>query len=145
MTASTTRLLTTVVLAPLAALGVVGCRSDDSGTEGPGPGGTLTIVSSDWNGWDPEHTPTPRTTTLPASVGSSVTVDSIGETLTFEVARVGGGEVAVSSSRELAPEGETGGSNLNDLVDEFTVERGAETVLDTPTLDGGYSYTFTLS
>ena len=143
MTPSTTRLLVPLTLAALVA---TGCRSDGDG-DGDTPSGsprTLVVVSSDWNGWDAEHVATPETTTLPVRVGASAQVESTGETVTFEVVGVDGGRVEVSSDHKLAPQGETGGSNLNDLVHQVTVVPGDETVLRTPTLDAGYSYTLRL-
>jgi hypothetical protein len=142
---STSRLPGAVLLVVLA---LTGCQDDDGDGAAPGPSApsyALTIVSTDWNGWNPDHHPTPETTTLPVVVGASATVDSLGGDATFEVVAVDGDRVTVSSDQRLAPEGETGGSNLDDLVDEFTVVPGEETELDTPTLDAGYSYTLTLA
>lgn len=133
------------VLAVLAALALTACGAAD-GTDGSGsdPTRVVTIVGQDWNGWDPDHELTPETTILPVEVGASVTVDGLGEQVTFEVVGIDDAEVTVSSDRELAPEGEGGGIDLNDLVDEATVTAGEETRLATPTMDAGYSYTLTL-
>ncbi|WP_134767780.1 hypothetical protein [Nocardioides sp. 1609] len=145
MRTTTPGLLVAVVLGSLA---LTGCADD--GGEGrrdgpPVPAQTLTIEASDWNGWDSDHDSTPEITTLPVEVGATATVDSIGDRITFEITEVGDGEVEVSSDQQLAPSGETGGSNLNDLVEEFTVVTGEGTSLATPTLDAGYSYVVTLA
>ena len=78
---------------------------------------------------------------MPARVGATATVDGVA----FEVTQVMGGRVEVTSDQRLATEGETGGSDLTDLRDVFLVSVGEDTELDTPTLDGGVSYTLTLS
>lgn len=127
----------------LAAAALTACGEDDSPEVAgdPDPGRVLTIVSSDWNGWDPDHRPTPETTTVPARVGATAAVEGVA----FEVTQVMGSRVEVTSDHRLATEGETGGSDLTDLRDVFMVSAGRDTELDTPTLDGGVSYTLTLS
>ncbi|QCW49572.1 hypothetical protein FE634_02575 [Nocardioides dongxiaopingii] len=142
MTTTTRHLLVAVVLGPLA---LTGCGDDAGAGAADVPAQMLTIEASDWNGWDPEHQATPEVTTLEVEVGATATVESVGEEITFEVTEVGDGEVEVSSDQRLAPSGESGGSNLNDLVEEFTVVTGEETSLATPTLDAGYSYLLTLT
>ncbi len=145
MTTSRTRFLPAVVLA--AALVATGCAATDGAPRPSGwlvPEQTLTIVSEDWNGWDPDHRPTPETTTLAVDVGARATVDGLGEQVTFEVVSVSDGEVEVTSDRELAPKNETGGIGLRDLVDEFDVVTGEDTMLASPTMDGGSFYTLTL-
>lgn len=139
---------TRTALALVAALALTACQAADGAGDGDGDGDgeppvpqTLTIVSSDWNGWDRDHRPTPETATLPVEVGATVSVDGTG----FEVTEVDSGEITVSTDDDLAPEGETGGSNMNDLVDELTVVTGEETRAATPTLDGGYHYVLTLT
>lgn len=137
-----------LVVPVLAAAVLSGCDSgpDDAGGDRT-DGRVLTIVSTEWNGWDPDHQPTPETTTVPVHVGATATVEGVGESdpVTFEVTQVMGSRVEVASSHRLAPEGESGGSDLTDLQDLFLVDAGRSTELDTPTLDGGVSYTLTLS
>lgn len=127
----------------LVALASTACGpGDDTGaTDAPPDDLALTVVSSDWNGWDPDHRSTPETTTIDATAGAAATVEG---GVRLEVVAVRDGEVDLELDQDLAPRNEGGGSDMNDLVDEVTVTAGEETGLASPTLDAGFSYTLTL-
>lgn len=117
-------------LALLLSAGVTGCSS----SEDP-PTAHLAIVSSD----------SPDTVTIDATEGATETLQGAMDiTVEVEVVSVEDDEVELSTSESLAPAGETGGMNLNELRSEFTATAGEELQFSTPTTDGGTTWTTTL-
>ncbi|WP_068266360.1 hypothetical protein [Janibacter limosus] len=108
---------------------------------GPVP---VTITSSSWNGWDRNHKPTPKTTTIDATKGASVPFTGF---VDFEITftDVGEDSVELTTSEPMSPRGESGGLHLRDTETEFTVERGETLRFSTPTMDGGMHYEVTLA
>ncbi|NYG59277.1 hypothetical protein BJ980_002200 [Nocardioides daedukensis] len=128
----------------IAGLGAC-AGSGDTGTVGtPAEPVTLTIEATSWNGWAESPSPAvPEVTTEEVHLGSEVTIEAMGP-VTFEVTEVGDGEIRLHSSQRLAPATPSGGTNLNDLVDEFTVTEGTVTRLATPTMDAGVDLELTI-
>ncbi len=130
----------------MVAVLLAGCGEETGSTRATDESLTLTIVSEDWNGWDPEHRPTPETTTLDAVVGERAVVEALGDDDTeLEVTDVRGDEVEITASSAMAPRGDSGGLDLNGTQDTFVVALGQRVEFATPTTDAGISYTLTLA
>ncbi|MDQ6525697.1 hypothetical protein RB608_18915 [Nocardioides sp. LHD-245] len=124
-----------LLLAPLllTALPLAGC-----GHDGPV---RLEITVQDWTGWSEEQ-PEPVVTTRELVEGDTFTVDLIGEEeVVVTVVQVDGDEVALETSEPLAGEGEGGGTDIDDLSTEFSLDRDGAVVFGTPTFDGGTTVT----
>lgn len=119
------------------ALGLAAC--------GPIPPMEITIVSEDWNGWDPEHKTTPHTVTMKAEAGAQAQVDNLGaDKLIVRVITVSADAVEIQLSEPMAPASEAGGVNLSELQDRFEVRSGRTTRFATASMDAGISYEVTL-
>lgn len=129
-----TRAAATALAIALVASGIAAC-----GSEGE-PAATeahLEITSSDSS----------DVVTVDAAEGAEATLESTyaGDgTVDVEVETVDGEEVGFRTSERMAPEGETGGINLNDLETRFTATKGDEVTFSTPTMDGGTTWTATV-
>jgi hypothetical protein len=137
---------TFLLLPALAALGLLtACGADDgSDAGGAPPASGITVVATDWNGWDRDHEPTPVTRTLSAEEGASVSVPCpVGGPVEVSVESVDGEGAVLRTDDDMAPEGETGGADLNDLTDRFELPAGDAVRFDTPTLDAGCGFEVT--
>ena len=134
------KLLIVAVLG-IGALTACGSSSDD----GPALSGELTVVATTWNGWDPDFRPTPATSTIPTREGETATFQCLGDTIELRVSEVGDESVTLHLSQELAPQTESGGSNHNQLTDEFEIEVDESVSFSTPTLDAGCNYAVELA
>ncbi len=114
------------------------CDDSDAGTS-TGPARDLVVEFSDWNGWEPDHQPTVAQLQLKGGVGEQVRVEVMGG-IDIEVVEVDGDEITIETSEEMAPQGDSGGVNLNELTDTFVVTPGSPAVFATATLDGGYDF-----
>ena len=122
--------LTALLSLPVCLLALAGCSSEPDVTE-------VRIVSTTWNGWDPDHEPTTTTSTLPPAAGEE-TVVGCGVTIT--VVDVERDRVLLRSDEALAPVGDSGGIALRDTQDEVEVERGEVVEMSTATTDGGCGF-----
>jgi hypothetical protein len=142
------RLLVPVLTAALLVLPA--CGDDDGGgadiRQGrPAEPLTLTVVATDWNGWDPEHVATPETTSVDVELGAELEVRGAGsDPVVLTVSEVRDDAVEVTASEALATS-DDGGLDLNDPVDDFEVGLDAPTELATATLDAGVGYVVTLA
>lgn len=125
-------LLGLLILLPFAA----GC--DD--TDGSGETLTLEVTVAAWNGWDPDDKPTPETSTVEVSEGSSFEVEAL-DAITFEVTSIDDDQLELGSDADLALRNAHGGIDVNHPVDEFTLDRAGTLELSTPTLDAGIDIT----
>lgn len=76
--------------------------------------------------------------------GESITItDKYIDELTITVVKIDGDQVTISTSAPMAPEGASGGINLNDPRAKFTLAKGEPVRFSTPTMDGGTTYTAT--
>lgn len=73
--------------------------------------------------------------------GESIVLDDpyVGS-LTIRIEKIDGAKVTISTSTPMAPEGATGGINLNDLRTEFILVREKPVRFSTPTTDAGRTY-----
>ncbi|GAB3090383.1 hypothetical protein [Nocardioides zeae] len=115
---------------PVGLLVLVGCASDPEFTE-------VRIVSTTWNGWDPDYEPTTTTSTLAPAEGEE-TVVGCGVTIT--VVGVEHDRALLRSDEALAPVGDTGGIDLRDTQDEVEVAMGEVVEMSTATMDGGCGF-----
>lgn len=121
---------------PLAA-----CNDDTSAASDPV---TIDIEEQDWTDWTSQKME-PNTHTVEVGEGDTFEVTALGDPVTIEVVEIGEDQIEIETSAQLAPEGETGGVNMNEADDDFTLERGESTRLSTPSEDGGTHITFTVS
>ncbi|MFX4272121.1 hypothetical protein ACQBAR_15155 [Propionibacteriaceae bacterium Y1685] len=126
-------------LAPALLTGMAACTKD---TE---PGMRLTVVTSDWNGWDRDHTPTPVTQEIEPQRGTQLHIPIGGESLTMIIIGVSRSAVRVTTSSPMAPRTAKGGLNLNDLKSTFTVNLDQATEFSTASMDSGHHFVLTLS
>lgn len=119
-----------LLLAPLLA----GCGAGD---EGPV---TLEVTTQGWTGWS-EQQPEPETESVTLEEGDSFTVTMLGDEVTVTVASVDDEEIELETSKELARRNPGGGSDHDDLTDEFTLDRNGSVAFTTPSLDGGTTVT----
>ena len=127
------RATATALAIAVVASGVAAC----AGEEPAAPEAHLEITTS--NSSD--------VVTVDAAEGAGTTLESpyLGDgSMEVEVESVDGDEVEISTSEQLSPEGETGGINLIDLQSDFTVTKGDELRIATPTMDGGERWTITV-
>ena len=120
-----------LLLLPLLA----GCDADD------GPV-TLEVTAQDWTGWSREQ-PEPESESVTLSEGGTFTVSMLGEEVTVTVAEVADDGIVLETSKELARLSAGGGSDHDDLTDEFTLDRDGSVAFTTPSLDGGTTVTVT--
>lgn len=109
------------------------------------PGMRLTVVASDWNGWDRDHTPTPVTQEVAAQRGTQLHVPTGGDQVTMIIIGVSRSAVRVTTSRPMAPRTAKGGLNLKDLKSTFTVNLDQATEFSTASMDSGHHFVLTLS
>lgn len=133
------------LLVLLTVIGLSGCARAGGTAVGQQLPMTLTIVSEDWNGWDENHQSTPITKTLRVAPDASLDLEYLGDSMTLTVSRVSGTSVEFRTSEQMAPAGDSGGINLNDLQSSFTVRTETPVEFSTASLDGGISYTVTLA
>lgn len=121
------------LLAPLLAVTLTACGGDQS--TGEDATMHLEITASD----------SQDVVRIDATEGASATIANrlVGD-FDVEVESVEGDSVEFSTSEDMAPEGKTGGINLNDTRSDFTVERGADVKFSTPTMDAGTTWTATV-
>lgn len=100
------RIAALILIAALVAL--TGCQAP--------PGPSVQITSWKWNARDPNADQPRSTATVLARQGQSVTIDAVTGPVTFTVAKVSGGDVAMTSSAPLLPA--DGGTKP---VERFTV------------------------
>jgi hypothetical protein len=140
------------VLALVALVsGVQAVTTDGSGGSGGSGGSSLpgaplevAVVSSDWNGWEPDHVPTPETTTFPAVEGTEARIEGLGEDVHVLVTEVGADGVVLELDSPLSPRSEGGGLDLDDPQDVVEVGLEKPVELGTPTLDAGVTYVVSL-
>lgn len=133
------------LLVLLTAIGLTGCARAAGTAVGQQLPMTLTIVSEDWNGWDENHEGTPVTQTLRVAPEASVELQYLLDPMTLTVTEVSGTAVEFRTSEQMAPAGDSGGVNLNDLQSSFTVSTEKPVEFSTASMDGGISYTVTLA
>lgn len=118
----------------LAASGITACGS----TEAPAaPQAHLEITSSDSS----------KVVTVDATEGAEATLKSPyadDGAVDIEVESVDVDEVELGTSEDMAPEGDAGGINLNDLQSRFTATKGEDVTFSTPTMDAGTTWTVTV-
>lgn len=140
LTPPSTRRPVLLALTAAAVLLLPACGDGDH-TGGNVPERELTVVSTDWNGWDRDHVPTPETATVTVAVGNEVWVEGLGaEEVRIEITDTDNGAVVVETSQDMAPASADGGLSLNDLEDTFRVWTGEQTSFATPSTDGGITY-----
>ncbi|WP_447646591.1 hypothetical protein [Nocardioides zeae] len=115
---------------PVGLLVLAGCSDEPDFSE-------VRIVSTTWNGWDPDTEPTSTTLTLAAAAGEEG-VAGCGVALT--VVEVGRGRAVLRSDEPLAPRNPSGGTDLRDTRDEWEVEPGEVVETATATTDGGCTF-----
>lgn len=136
----TPRMARRAVAVPLLLLAPVlaGCGADD---EGPV---TLEVTTQDWTGWSREQ-PEPSSESVTLSEGGTFTVTMLGDEVTVTVASVDDDGIELETSRELAPRNRGGGSDFDDLTDEFSLDRDGSVAFTTPSLDAGTTVTIAAS
>lgn len=112
---------------PVALLALAGCASEPDFTE-------VRVVSTPWNGWDPDHDPTSTTSTLPPAQGEEA---QVGCGVTLTVVEVDTDHAVLRSSEDLAPTNDTGGIRLRGTQQDWEVEQGEVVEAATATTDGG--------
>ncbi|KRF19965.1 hypothetical protein ASG90_19760 [Nocardioides sp. Soil797] len=127
------RTIFALVVLLVLCLGSAACNETESSDETV----TLEVEVVDWNGWDPKDEPRPSTSTIEVSQGSTFEVEVLGGPATFEVTSISDDEVELEADQQFAPVNDEGGSNLNDLEDEFTLDRRGDLEMDTATTDAG--------
>lgn len=119
-----------LLLAPVLA----GCGSGDDGPV------TLEVTTQDWTGWSREQ-PEPSSETVTLAEGETFTVMMLGDEVTVTVTEVDDDGIELETSKELARKNRDGGSDHDDLTDEFTLGRDGSVAFTTPSLDGGTTVT----
>lgn len=119
-----------LLLAPVLA----GCATDD---EGPVE---LEVTTQDWTGWSREQ-PEPSSRSVTVSEGETFTVTMLGDEVVVTVVSVDEDGIELETSKELARRNPGGGSDLDDLTDEFSLDRDGSVAFTTPSLDGGTTVT----
>jgi hypothetical protein len=130
-----------------SALLLGGCGDGSAGgsAEEPDGGATvrLEVTAEDWNGWEQDAEPEPVTGSHVVGASDSVTVDTIQGEVEITVVSVTDDEVTLETSEEMAPTSGDGGWDFNDTETAFTLERGDELEIVTPTMDAGTVVTIT--
>ncbi len=119
-----------VLLAP-----VLSCCGTDAGAPV-----TLEVTTQGWTGWSREQ-PEPSSEEVTLSEGETFTVTMLGDEVTVTVTSVDDDGIELETSKELAPRNRGGGSDLDDLTDEFTLDRDGSVAFTTPSLDAGTTVT----
>ena len=101
---------------------------------------TLEVTTQDWTGWSREQ-PEPDSESVTLGEGETFTVTMLGDEVTVTVADVDDDGIVLETSKELAHRNPGGGSDLDDLTDEFTLDRDGSVAFTTPSLDGGTTVT----
>ncbi|WP_435201142.1 hypothetical protein [Janibacter sp. GS2] len=80
-----------------------------------------------------------------ATEGATATIPSsaVGD-VDVEVQSIDGSTVVFATGEAMAPEGKTGGINLNDTRSDFSVTKGTSVQFSTPTTDASTTWTATL-
>lgn len=128
------RAAATALAVTVVAGGVAACGSED---EPAAPEAHLQIIASDSS----------EVVTVDATEGSEATLDTPYADdggVDIEVGAVDGDEVELTTGEDMTPVGENGGINLRDLASRFTVTKGDELEMSTPTMDGSTRFTVTV-
>lgn len=112
---------------------LAGCGADD------GPV-TLEVTTQDWTGWSREQ-PESESESVTLGEGEAFTVTMLGDEVTVTVTEVADDGIVLETSKELARKNPGGGSDHDDLTDEFTLDRDGSVAFTTPSLDGGTTVT----
>lgn len=118
----------------LLATALAGCGADDDGPV------TLEVTTQDWTGWSREQ-PEPSTESHTLEEGGTFTVTMLGDEVTVTVTSVDDDAIELRTSKELARRDPGGGSDHDDLSDEFALDRDGSVAFTTPSLDGGTTVT----
>lgn len=132
-------LLRSLTLVPLALLTVSACASSSEGSDGPV---TVVLVADSWS--DGGSSSDPITTRVEATQGDTVTAKGQHADVDVTFTSVSPDEVTLETSDKMAPEGATGGINLNDTRTDFTVTADAPLTFSTPSMDGGTTWVVTI-
>lgn len=119
-----------LLLAPVLA----GCGADDDGPV------TLEVTTQGWTGWSRAQ-PEPETESVTLDEGETFTVTMLGDDVTVTVTEVDDDGIELETSKELARRNPGGGSDHDDLTDEFALDRDGSVAFTTPSLDGGTAVT----
>lgn len=119
-------------LAALAVLALGACGGEEEPT---GPARSPFVLRI-------ESTSSPDRVKLDGVVGRSATAPG-GDAPQVSIEDISGEQVTISTSEEMAPEGDGGGVDLDDLRSTFTVARDQPVRFSTPTTDSGTTYTVT--
>lgn len=111
-----------------------------TGCGGDGGPVTLEVTTQDWTGWSREQ-PEPESESVAVSEGETFTVTMLGDEVTVTVAEVADDGIVLETSKELARKDPGGGSDHDDLTDEFILDRDGSVAFTTPSLDGGTTVT----
>ena len=131
-----TRILPAALLLGLMGMGACGGESPD-------PAGTVTVTieSSDWNGWDSEHESNVVTEIHVADEGESFDFErDFFETITATVEAIEDDHVVLSFNQGFAPRGDGTGWDYGNVITEVTVAEGQIVELATPSYDAGITY-----
>ncbi len=126
------------VLLLLLAPVLTGCGSGDGGGD-DGPV-TLEVTTQGWTGWSEEQ-PEPSSQSVTVSEGETFTVTMLGDEVTVTVTAVDDDGIVLETSKELARRNPGGGSDHDDLTDEFALDRDGSVAFTTPSLDAGTTVT----
>ncbi|WP_068266351.1 hypothetical protein [Janibacter limosus] len=133
-------ILRSLTLVPLALLTVSACASPSGGSDEEPV--TVVLVADSWS--DGDSSSDPVTTRVEATKGHTVTAKGQHEDVDVTFTSVSPQEVTLETSDTMAPEGKTGGINLNDTRTDFTVTAGAPLKFSTPSMDGGTTWVVTI-
>lgn len=126
--------LVALLVTVLAAVGMSACTNSGSKTS------TLTIVTSDWNGWDPNYVPKPVQTVVEITPGMTIDLDTWDLELTIK--SISKDKVTVEFNQAMVPDGT--GDYMN-AKKTFDLDPGSTAKFDTPTMDAGAIIELTLS
>jgi hypothetical protein len=104
----------------------------------------LYVCQTYWTGWLPEHIPTRVYKTIPnIQVGKTYVPGQIyDEDFTIKIKAISDNTIEIETNRVMSTVGENGGINLYSDETQFTVTKGKELELVTPTMDGGDIFIF---
>ena len=123
-----------VLLATVPALLALSACGDDPAPAGPV---TLEVTVQDWTGWS-EAQPEGTTRTHVLHESDSFSVEALGGPVEVTLADVSDDELRIETSEDLAPRSDDGdGWSHRETTSEFTLERGGEVQMATPSLDAG--------
>lgn len=132
------RTLSAIVLLPISAI-ATSCDETAESTA------VITIETSDWNGWDPDHESTVTTETHTVREGESFEFSRAFflDGLSAEVESIDDDSVTVTLNEPLSPAG-GGGIDMQGMITTVTMTEGDVMELATPSTDAGLFYDVTV-